>query len=77
MPYTMNDVDSAITYILGNDVFKALIASNSAGRIVAHKMAIERAFMNKIDNGFTDILRDSMADLNKGQYRPKDGIFND
>lgn len=77
MAYTMKLVDDAISNILGEDIFKALTASNSSGRIAAHRTAIEKAFMHRRNDLNTDILREAMFDLNKGMYKPVDGKFED
>lgn len=71
MKYSIEDLDTAIANVLGKRIFDALMDSRSAGRVTAHKAAIERAFMQHLDNADTDILRLAMNDLNKaGQYSP-------
>lgn len=74
--YTMADLDFAIFYALaiGRPAFNMLM--ESAGRVAAHKMAIERAFMDELKGEKIDILRTAMQDISKGQYRPVDGRFD-
>ena len=76
MKYTMAELDQAMRWAFD---FNDKVVENvkaSSGRVVLHRMACERCFMDNLSGPNVDILRDAMLDLKpKGMYQPVDGVW--
>ena len=62
MPYTGENLTAAIRAILGDPAFRRLAERDDATTVGMMEKAILHAFLNRIDNLHTDVLREAWAD---------------
>lgn len=70
MKYTLEALDQAIINVLGEQRGRAQLGEGGHDRVQAHKDAIIKAFMDKLDNHDTNVLRAAWEDVSKGWYKP-------
>jgi hypothetical protein len=74
MAYTIKELDDAIIEVLEWSGFEI----KNSNRIMVHRDASTKAFIERIDGKATDVLREAYKDLeNTGSYQPSDGFFPD